>query len=65
MSLEIYLILGAISLITSMITAICSVGGGMIMLASLGQFVGASALIPLHASVQPVSYTHLTLPTSG
>ena len=52
MSLEIYLILGAISLITSMITAIFSVGGGMIMLASLGQFVGASALIPLHASVQ-------------
>ena len=46
MSLEIYLILGAISFFTSMITAIFSVGGGMIMLASLGQFVGASALIP-------------------
>ena len=52
MSLEIYLILGAISFFTSMITAIFSVGGGMIMLASLGQFVSASALIPLHASVQ-------------
>ena len=52
MSLEIYLILGAISFFTSMVTAIFSVGGGMIMLASLGQFVGASALIPLHASVQ-------------
>ena len=52
MSLEIYLILGAISFFTSMITAIFSLGGGMIMLASLGQFVSASALIPLHASVQ-------------
>ena len=52
MSPEIYLILGAISFLTSMITAIFSVGGGMIMLASLGQFVNASALIPLHASVQ-------------
>jgi len=49
---EIYLILGAISFFTSMITAIFSVGGGMVMLASLGQFVSASALIPLHASVQ-------------
>ena len=52
MSLEIYLILGAISFFTSMITAIFSVGGGMMMLASLGQFVSASALIPLHASIQ-------------
>ena len=52
MPLEIYLILGAISFFTSMITAIFSVGGGMMMLASLGQFVSASALIPLHASVQ-------------
>ena len=50
--LEIIVIFSLISFITSFITSVASVGGGMIMLASLGQFFSPSVLIPLHALIQ-------------
>ncbi|MEK9650115.1 MAG: sulfite exporter TauE/SafE family protein [Gammaproteobacteria bacterium] len=50
--IEIIVIFSLISFITSFITSIASVGGGMIMLASLGQFFSPSVLIPLHAFIQ-------------
>lgn len=49
---EIIVIFSLISFITSFITSVASVGGGMIMLASLGQFFSPNALIPLHAVIQ-------------
>ena len=50
--LEIIVIFSLISFITSFITSVASVGGGMIMLATLGQFFSPNALIPLHAVIQ-------------
>ena len=49
---EIIVIFSLISFITSFITSVASVGGGMIMLASLGQFFSPNVLIPLHAVIQ-------------
>ena len=60
--IEILIIFSAISFVTSFITSVASVGGGMIMLASLAQYFSPSSLIPIHALIQlsnNVSRTYL------
>ena len=60
--IEILIIFSAVSFVTSFITSVASVGGGMIMLASLAQYFSPSSLIPLHALIQlsnNVSRTYL------
>ena len=60
--IEVLIIFSAVSFVTSFITSVASVGGGMIMLASLAQYFSPSSLIPLHALIQlsnNVSRTYL------
>ena len=52
MSLEFIAFFTMISFLTSLLTSIFSVGGGLIMLVALAQFFPPAILIPLHGSVQ-------------
>jgi len=52
MSLEFIAFFIILSFITSLLTSIFSVGGGLIMLVALAQFFPPTLLIPLHGSVQ-------------
>ena len=52
LEIEILIIFSLISFVTSFITSIASLGGGLIMLASLAQYFPPSSLIPIHALIQ-------------
>ena len=65
-----------LSFLTSALTAAVGIGGGLIFLAALASFLPPLVVLPVHGMVQfgsnggraglmfePVSYTHLTLPT--
>ncbi|MFT5218689.1 MAG: putative membrane protein YfcA [Planctomycetota bacterium] len=49
------------SLITSMLTAITGVGGGMILIALMPGFLPAASIVPVHAMVQLFSNSSRTL----
>ncbi len=49
------LILGSIAFVTSVITAIFGLGGGMLLIAAMPGFIPAAAIIPLHSVVQLAS----------
>ncbi|WP_438463467.1 sulfite exporter TauE/SafE family protein [Marinomonas sp. PE14-40] len=51
-SLSIYFLLSIFSLITSLITAIIGMGGGILLLALLPGLIPVNALIPVHGAVQ-------------
>ena len=52
MSLEFIAFFTILSFLTSLLTSIFSLGGGLIMLVALAQFFPPALLIPLHGSVQ-------------
>ena len=52
MSLEFISIFAALSFVTSLLTSIFSVGGGIIMLVALAQSFSPGTLIPLHGAIQ-------------
>jgi len=52
MSLEFISFFAALSFVTSLLTSIFSVGGGIIMLVALAQSFSPGTLIPLHGAVQ-------------
>tara|TARA_B100001175_G_scaffold302377_1_gene296335 strand:+ start:3923 stop:4636 length:714 start_codon:yes stop_codon:yes gene_type:complete len=52
MSLEFIAFFTILSFLTSLLTSIFSLGGGLIMLVALAQFFPPAVLIPLHGSVQ-------------
>lgn len=51
-SIESIAILSSLSFVTSLITGSIGMGGGLILLASLPNFIPAQAIIPLHGAVQ-------------
>ena len=52
MSLEIFVFFTLLSFLTSLLTSIFSVGGGLIMLVALAQSFSPGTLIPLHGAIQ-------------
>ena len=52
MSLEFISFFAALSFVTSLLTSIFSVGGGIIMLVALAQSFSPGTLIPLHGAIQ-------------
>ena len=52
MSLEIFAFFTLLSFLTSLLTSIFSVGGGLIMLVALAQSFSPGTLIPLHGAIQ-------------
>jgi uncharacterized protein len=52
MSLEFIVFFAILSFLTSLLTSIFSVGGGLIMLVALAQSFSPATLIPLHGSIQ-------------
>tara|TARA_B100001250_G_scaffold391024_1_gene391519 strand:+ start:9472 stop:10185 length:714 start_codon:yes stop_codon:yes gene_type:complete len=52
MSLEFISFFAALSFVTSLLTSIFSVGGGLIMLVALAQSFSPGTLIPLHGAIQ-------------
>ena len=52
MSLEFIIFFAALSFVTSLLTSIFSVGGGIIMLVALAQSFSPGTLIPLHGAIQ-------------
>ena len=52
MSLEIFAFFTLLSFLTSLLTSIFSVGGGLIMLVALSQSFSPGTLIPLHGAIQ-------------
>ena len=52
MSLEFISFFAALSFVTSLLTSIFSVGGGIIMLVALAQSFSPVTLIPLHGAIQ-------------
>ncbi|MBD62808.1 MAG: hypothetical protein CMD68_01855 [Gammaproteobacteria bacterium] len=52
MSLEFIIFFAVLSFLTSLLTSIFSVGGGLIMLVALAQNFSPSILIPLHGAIQ-------------
>ena len=52
MSLEFIIFFATLSFLTSLLTSIFSVGGGLIMLVALAQSFSPATLIPLHGSIQ-------------
>jgi uncharacterized protein len=52
MSIEFIAFFAILSFLTSLLTSIFSVGGGLIMLVALAQFFSPATLIPLHGSIQ-------------
>lgn len=52
MSIEFIVIFAILSFLTSLLTSIFSVGGGIIMLVALAQSFSPVTLIPLHGSIQ-------------
>lgn len=52
MSLEFIIFFAVLSFLTSLLTSIFSVGGGLIMLVALAQNFSPSTLIPLHGAIQ-------------
>ena len=52
MSLEFISFFAALSFVTSLLTSIFSVGGGIIMLVALAQSFAPGTLIPLHGAIQ-------------
>ena len=52
MSLELVTFFIILSFLTSLLTSVFSMGGGLIMLVALAQFFSPAILIPLHGSVQ-------------
>ncbi|WP_370261107.1 sulfite exporter TauE/SafE family protein [Limnobacter sp.] len=59
--MELALLLGLAALFTSAITAAMGVGGGVVLLALMGQFVPPAMLIPLHGAAQLMSNTSRVL----
>ena len=52
MSLEFIIFFSILSFLTSLLTSVFSVGGGLIMLVALAQYFSPSTLIPLHGAIQ-------------
>jgi uncharacterized membrane protein YfcA len=52
MSLEIFAFFTLLSFLTSLLTSIFSIGGGLIMLVALAQSFSPGTLIPLHGAIQ-------------
>ena len=52
MSVEFIVLFAILSFLTSLLTSIFSVGGGLIMLVALAQSFSPATLIPLHGSIQ-------------
>ena len=52
MSLEFIIFFAALSFVTSLLTSIFSIGGGIIMLVALAQSFSPGTLIPLHGAIQ-------------
>ncbi|MDA9068126.1 sulfite exporter TauE/SafE family protein [Gammaproteobacteria bacterium] len=52
MSVEFIVFFAILSFLTSLLTSIFSLGGGLIMLVALAQSFSPATLIPLHASIQ-------------
>ncbi|MDB4231066.1 sulfite exporter TauE/SafE family protein, partial [Gammaproteobacteria bacterium] len=52
MSVEFIVFFAILSFLTSLLTSIFSVGGGLIMLVALAQSFSPATLIPLHGSIQ-------------
>jgi uncharacterized membrane protein YfcA len=52
MSVEFIVFFAILSFLTSLLTSIFSVGGGIIMLVALAQSFSPATLIPLHGSIQ-------------
>ena len=52
MSLEFIIFFSILSFLTSLLTSIFSVGGGLIMLVALAQYFSPGTLIPLHGAIQ-------------
>ena len=52
MSLEFIIFFSVLSFLTSLLTSIFSVGGGLIMLVALAQYFSPGTLIPLHGAIQ-------------
>ena len=52
MSLEFIIFFSILSFLTSLLTSIFSVGGGLIMLVALAQYFSPATLIPLHGAIQ-------------
>ncbi len=52
MSLEFIIFFSILSFLTSLLTSVFSVGGGLIMLVALAQYFSPGTLIPLHGAIQ-------------
>jgi uncharacterized membrane protein YfcA len=54
------LILGVCSIFTSIISAVCGMGGGIVLLSIMTFFLPVSTIVPIHGAVQFVSNSYRT-----